>query len=98
MRDLLAGTNLLVSINTNGVAGDGLSTDPTISADGQYIAFSSLADDLVIGDSNRAEDVFILSLQKPIPQLVSINAAGTGPGNGDSYSPILSSNGQFVLF
>jgi Tol biopolymer transport system component len=99
LRDNLAGTTLLVSINTNGVAGDGFSTDPAISADGQYVAFSSLADDLVSGNSNYAQNVFVAAVQQTgLPQLVSMNAAGTGPGNADSYSPILSSNGQSVLF
>lgn len=98
LHDSLAGTNLLVSINTNGFAADGLSTDPAISAGGQFVAFTSLADDVVAGDTNRAQDVFVMSLQQRVPTLVSVNQAGTGPGNSDSYSPMLSSNGQFVLF
>lgn len=98
VRDLKAGTNLLISINTNGVAGDGLSTDPTISADGNHLAFTSYADDLVSGDTNQAQDVFVVALPQGKPALVSVNAAGTGPGNADSFSPTISSNGQFVLF
>jgi hypothetical protein len=98
LRDSLAGTNLLISVNTNGVAADGLSTDPAISADGRFAAFTSAADDLVTGDTNRAQDVFVMSLQQRAPTLVSVNQAGTGPGNSDSYSPRLSTNGQYVLF
>lgn len=98
VRDRVAGTTFLVSVNTNGVAADGLSTDPGISGDGQTVVFSSLADDLVNGDNNRAQDVFVSALPSGAVQLVSVNTAGTGPGNSDSYSPLLSSNGQFVLF
>jgi hypothetical protein len=98
LHDSLAGTNLLISVNTNGLAADGVSTDPAISADGQFVAFTSLADDLVAGDANQAQDVFVMSLQQRVPTLVSVNQAGTGPGNSDSYSPMLSSNGQFILF
>jgi len=43
VRDLIAGTNILVSVNTNGSAsGDGLSTDPAISSNGQYVVFHQL--------------------------------------------------------
>jgi len=97
VRDLLSGTNWLISLNTNGVAGDGISTDPAISADGRFAAFTSLADDLVSGSTNKSQ-VFVSALPQGAPDLVSVNVAGTGPGNGDSFSPVLSSNGQFVLF
>jgi Tol biopolymer transport system component len=98
VRDSLSGTNLLVSINTNGVSGDGYSTDSAISADGRYVAFTSAADDLVSGDTNRALDVFVRDLQVGTTTLVSVNATGTGPGNADSSSPVLSSDGHVVLF
>src|SRR5262249_45240020 len=31
-------------------------------------------------------------------RLVSVNSTGTGPGNRDSYSPLLSSDARYVLF
>jgi len=98
VRDVVSGTNVLVSVNTNGVSGNGYSTDSAISADGRYVAFTSLADDLVNGDTNRATDVFVRDVQAGTTTLVSVNNSGTGPGNGASYSPVLSTNGQFVLF
>jgi hypothetical protein len=98
VRDTLSGENVLVSVNTNGVVGDGYSTDSAISADGRYVAFTSFADDLVNGDTNHALDVFVRDLQAGTTTLVSVNQAGTGPGNSHSYSPVLSSSGQVVLF
>lgn len=98
VRDTQTGTTLLISRNTNGVAADGLSTDPAVSADGTHLAFASAADDLVGGDTNQAQDVFVVALPQGNSSLVSVNAAGTGPGNGASFSPTISSNGQFVLF
>jgi Tol biopolymer transport system component len=98
VRDAMAGTNALVSVSINGVSGDGFSTDPAISADGRFVVFTSAADDLVSGDTNLAQDVFVRDLQAGKTTLVSVNVAGTGPGNADSYSPVLSSNGQMVLF
>ncbi|MGO8928153.1 MAG: hypothetical protein ACLQU3_14880 [Limisphaerales bacterium] len=96
--DLLLGTNILVSIGTNGVAADGFSREPSISADGRYVAFTSSADNLVASDTNQASDVFVRDLQTGTTSLVSVNISGAGPGNGGSYSPWLSADGRYVLF
>jgi Tol biopolymer transport system component len=98
VRDLVLGTNLLVSVNMNGVAGDGISTDPAISGNGRYVAFTSSADDLVPGDTNQAQDVFIRDLQAGTTTLVSVSPDGITPGNADSYSPQISTDGRYVLF
>jgi Tol biopolymer transport system component len=99
VRDLLRGTNLLVSIATNGTAtGDGISADPAISGDGRYVAFSSRADNLVPDDTNNAQDVFVRDLQTATTLLVSVRNGGGNPGNGGSYSPLLSTDGRYVLF
>ena len=52
--DLLADDNILVSVNTNGVAGAGNSSQPSISGDGRFVAFTSWAGDLAPGDTNHA--------------------------------------------
>ncbi len=101
VRDLLIGTNILVSVDTNGVfPGTGLSTDAAISADGRYVAFTSSASNLVasVADANNAQDVFVRDLQLATTKLVSVNTNGNGPGNAASYSPILSFDGRYVLF
>lgn len=98
VRDLAGGTNILVSVNTNGNSGDGLSTDPAISGDGRYVAFVSWADDLVKGDTNQAMDVFVRDLQAGTTVLVSVSTNGVSPGNGNSYSPTISADGRYVLF
>ncbi len=98
VRDLTAWANVLVSVATNGGGADGLSTDPAISGDGRYVAFTSGADNLVAGDTNKAQDVFVRDLQAGTTVLVSRSYNGAGPGNAASYSPMLSSDGRFVLF
>jgi Tol biopolymer transport system component len=99
VRDTVRGTNILVSVQTNGVSsGDGISTDPAISGDGRYVAFTSAADNLVTGDTNKALDVFVRDLQNQTTALVSLGMDGVDPGNGDSYSPAISANGRYVLF
>lgn len=49
----------LVSTNPSGRASNGRSSQPSISADGQTVAFVSWADDLVTNDLNQVSDVFV---------------------------------------
>ncbi len=99
VRDRIAGLNLLVSVNTNGNStGDGISSDPAISANGRYVAFTSGADDLAANDTNRMQDVFVRDMLAGTTVLVSISTDGVYPGNGDSFSPAISADGRYVLF
>ncbi|HUL50970.1 MAG TPA: hypothetical protein VLU94_00150, partial [Candidatus Nitrosotalea sp.] len=98
VHDLLTGTNILVSVDTNGVAAAGISMDPSISGDGRYVAFSSTADNLVPGDTNKVEDVFVRDLQTGTTTLVSLSTNGVDPGNYQSLSPTISTDGRYVLF
>jgi len=98
VRDLLLGTNLLVSANTNGIPANNFSIDPAISGDGRFVAFTSAANDLVPGDANKALDVFVRDLQTSATELISVNSGGTGPGNKGALSPLISTDCRFVLF
>jgi Tol biopolymer transport system component len=106
VHDLLLGTNLLVSANTNHLPANNFSTGPAIvfptgseiSGDGRFVAFTSAATDLVPGDSNKSLDVFVRDMQTGLTTLISINTNGASPGNKDSYSPVISTDGRFVLF
>jgi Tol biopolymer transport system component len=98
VRDLFAATNCLVSIATNGAAGDGSSFDPCISADGRYVAFTSWADNLVPGDTNYAQNVFVRDLRAGTTTLVSGNIPAVSVSEHSFSSPAISSDGRFVLF
>ena len=99
VRDLVLGTNLLVSVDSNGVfSADSFSTEPSISGDGRYVAFTSLADNLVPGDNNHAQDVFVRDLQAGTTTPVSVSPDGITFGNSNSFSPQISPDGRFVLF
>lgn len=106
VRDLLLGTNLLVSANTNNLPANNFSSGPAIvfptgsqiSGDGRYVAFTSAATDLVPGDTNKSLDVFIRDMQSGVTTLISVKTNSSSPGNKDSYSPVISSDGRFVLF
>lgn len=60
VRDLQTGKTTLVSVNKAGTnSGNQTSSSPVISADGHFVAFSSLANDLVTTDTNGQSDVFV---------------------------------------
>src|SRR5205807_4348450 len=99
VRDLVAGTTSLVSINAAGTAtGNSTSDSPVMSGDGRYVAFESAASDLVSGDTNNTWDVFVRDLVAGTTTLVSVNAAGTGTGNAQSVYPAMTSDGRYVAF
>ena len=98
LRDLVLQTNMLVSVNTNGLPGNANSTEPVISADGSRVAFTSYASDLVPGISTNLQNVFARDWRNGTTTLVSANATGQGGGNANSYSPAISGDGRFVLF
>jgi Tol biopolymer transport system component len=97
LRDILAGTNLLVSADDLGVAGNGASFDPVISGNGRFVAFSSVASNLVAGDSNGQQDIFVRDLQSGAVVLASAAYNGT-PSNGRSALPVLNHDGRWLLF
>jgi Tol biopolymer transport system component len=97
VRDMRRGVTRLVSLARGGSAPDGISLDPSISSDGRFVAFTSLATNLVPGDRNQSSDVFLFELASGELSLVSRSAAG-GTANGHSSSPAVSADGRFVAF
>jgi Tol biopolymer transport system component len=98
LRDVINQTNILVSVNTNGVAASGISGEPSVDASGRYVAFSSSALDLASGATNGINDIFLRDMVAGTTQLISQNVAGTGDGNAASFTPLLSSDARYVLF
>jgi Tol biopolymer transport system component len=96
VRSLADGTTRLVSAAADG-ATDGSSSFPSVSGDGRYVAFMSLATNLVAGDRNRASDVFLHDREARRTTLVSRRAGG-GVANGASAYPVISSAGRHVAF
>ena len=83
--------------------GDGSSGLPIVSADGRYVLFASTANNLVLTNNNNSVlpqrmNVFLRDRVSNTTTLVSVNLAGTGGGNGDSFPTAISTNDQFVLF
>jgi Tol biopolymer transport system component len=87
----------LVSIGFGGAQPDGDCTQPVLSADGRFLAFTSSADNLIAGDDNAASDVFLADLSTGTLQRVSVSSDGF-QGQGDSYNPSISADGGLVSF
>jgi len=102
VRDLMAGTTTLVSVNSTGTSsGNNSSEEPSMTPDGRFVVFRSFATDLVEGvvDPNGAFDIFVRDLIAGTTTLVSVNSAGTATGNDDSGTfPAISDDGRFVAF
>src|SRR6266508_4157588 len=62
VHDAQSGATSRVSVASAGVQGDGDSLRPVLSADGKFVAFDSVAPNLVDGDTNRFSDVFLRDL------------------------------------
>jgi Tol biopolymer transport system component len=97
VRDLVAGVTELASVDSSGAQADGVSSDPAISADGRYVAFTSVATNLVAGDTNGRADVFVHDRQTGATTRVSLDSSG-GEADADCLHPSLSADGRLVGF
>ncbi len=86
-----------VSVSSDGSEGNYGGIRPSISADGRFVAFESDATNLVNGDTNGKEDIFLHDRITGETSLVSVSSGG-GQGNGGSYTPSISADGRFVAF
>jgi hypothetical protein len=86
-----------VSIASAGSQANGDSEAPSISSNGRIVAFISDATNLVAGDTNGAQDVFVHDLDTGITERASVASAGT-QANDDVFTLSLSANGRFVAF
>jgi len=86
-----------VSMSSAGAEGAGGSLTPSLSADGRYVAFDSVAANLVAGDTNGVRDIFVFDRTLAQVARVSVSTGGT-QGNGDSIVAVISGNGRYVAF
>jgi Tol biopolymer transport system component len=77
---------------------DGNSYGGNISADGRHVAFWSRATDLVTGDTNGLEDVFVHDLDSSTTVRVSLRSDGSQITDLASWSSSLSVHGRFAVF
>ncbi|MCB2188661.1 MAG: hypothetical protein KQJ78_19760 [Deltaproteobacteria bacterium] len=97
VHDRQTGETTRVSVDSAGNQGNGLSRAPAISADGRWVAFPSEASNLVAGDTNGNQDVFLHDRQTGATTRVSLSTNGDQPDN-TCQSPVISSDGGYVAF
>lgn len=101
---LVASASLeIVSRSDPFASSDGDSAEPSLSADGSFVAFASAATNLVSGDSNHVRDVFVrdvANFSSPNDTgavRVSSHNGGT-QSVGDCFHAVLSGDARHVLF
>ena len=98
-KDLGTGALRRVDVgHCEGVAASSAYTIPSISDDGDIIAFSSDSPDLVAGDTNGQSDVFIWRAGRPCTVELLSKGRGGKPADDESYWPEVSGNGRVVAF
>ncbi len=101
VHDRQTGVTTRVSVDSSGNQATGHSGSPSISADGRYVAFMSLASDLVPGDTNGDWDIFVHDRQTGATTRVSVDSSGnqaTGTEARGSKQPSISADGRYVAF
>ena len=97
IRDRSAGTTRRMSVSSAGAQADGESLSPSISADGEHVAFTSSATNLVTGDTNGTNDIFVRDRSSGKTRRVSITN-GEAEAHGSSNLASLSADGRRVEF
>jgi hypothetical protein len=95
LRDLVSGTTTRISLPGCGLVGEpnGSSGGASVSEGGEWVAFWSVADNLVVGDDNPSTDVFVRRTAGCEVVRVSLDSSG-----GVSLDPSISADGRFVAF
>lgn len=86
-----------VSVSSGGGQGNSHSFMGSVSADGRFIAFASLATNLVMGDTNPLHDIFVHDRVTRLTTRVSVSSSGVG-ANSQCIFPGISADGRYVTF
>jgi Tol biopolymer transport system component len=97
LRDRQEAETLLLTRGYDAAPANGDSVYPTISADGNWVAYYSFASNLVVSDTNHASDVFLYSRLSQETWRVSVDSSGA-QGNNLSDLAAISADGRYVAF
>jgi Tol biopolymer transport system component len=94
--NIIDSARTLISADPAGSPANGNSIDPSVSGNGQTVAFASTATNLVTGASTGTGNIYVRTGAAPVT-LVSAGIGGA-PANGPSSLPSISPNGRYVAF
>ena len=97
VRDMDSGTVVLASHAQDGGGANWDSLVQRLSGDGRYLLFTSIASNLVAGDSNGGSDGFVFDRLLQTVERVTLGNAGLEP-DGDSGATDISRDGRWVSF
>jgi Tol biopolymer transport system component len=101
LRDVASGVTRLVSVTPGGTTANGASSNPLLSHDGRYVVYESKASNLVDGDANATQNIFIYDAVQQSNRLVSTALTFPDPGfsqDGPSHSPAMTPDGHVVAY
>ena len=98
VRDLLLGTNALVSVGLDGRAPSGDSWEARLSAQGRHVVFVSTATNLVVGDANPVSTIYVRDLATGTTLIASARDQGDQKGESSALNHQISANGEWVTF
>lgn len=97
VHDRRTGITDRISVDSHGNEGNRQSRFPAISHDGRYVVFVSGASNLVRGDTNSLDDVFVRDRWTGTTARLSVDSGGN-QANGYSTLPAISGNGRYIAF
>lgn len=86
-----------VTVSLTGGEPNGSSVVNDITPNGRYIVFTTGASDLITGDTNNKQDVYLYNTESDTLEIVSVTD-GEALANGDSYEASISDDGRYVSF
>lgn len=99
VRHVVGGVSIteITSASSLGIQGNDASNEPSVSPDGNWIAFTSAATNLTPGDTNEAKDIFVRDVSAGTTGRASLGVLDQ-EGNGDSTMPVITDKGKRVVF
>jgi len=95
---LVTGVTERVSVAGSGLQANGTSRHPSLSGDGRFVAFASDANNLVPGDTNNREDIFVFDRLTHGITRVDLASDGVQQANDSSDCPAISTDGRWVAY
>ncbi|MHC4822974.1 MAG: TolB family protein [Planctomycetota bacterium] len=95
--DRQSGITQRINVDSSGGQSSQRAGGQGIASSGRFAIFVSDADDLVPGDTNQEQDVFVRDLQSGTTERISIDSQGN-QANGSSSFPSISADGRFIAF
>ncbi len=97
VHDLLANKLERISLDSNAVEANAASSRPAIDLSGRYVAFESLASNLVTNDSNGVQDIFVRDRLLAQTSRISLDSNGL-EADLASYAPSITHGGRYIAF